>query len=103
MLLKRQNSKTKHLFPGILIVLLACSICARAQYRFDHWTADDGLPQNSVYGIVQTNDGYLWFTTFDGLVRFDGVNFAVFNRNNTKGLTGNRILSLFAEAMTRSG
>ena len=32
---------------------------ARAQYRFDHWTADNGLPQNSVRDIVQTRDGYL--------------------------------------------
>ena len=42
---------------------------AQAQYRFDHWTADNGLPQNSVRDIVQTRDGYLWLTTFDGLVR----------------------------------
>ncbi|CAA9379139.1 MAG: hypothetical protein AVDCRST_MAG74-229 [uncultured Pyrinomonadaceae bacterium] len=75
-----------------------CVTTATAQYRFDHWTADDGLPQNSVYGIVQTNDGYLWFTTFDGLVRFDGVKFAVFNKNNTKGLASNRIQIIFAEA-----
>ena len=32
--------------------------------------------------IVQTRDGYLWFTTFDGLVRFDGVRFTVFNKSN---------------------
>ena len=48
--------------------------------------------------MVQTRDGYLWFTTFDGLVRFDGVKFAVFNKNNTKGLASNRIQSIFAEA-----
>ncbi|MDQ3258498.1 MAG: hypothetical protein M3R15_32220 [Acidobacteriota bacterium] len=42
---------------------------ARAQYRFDHWTADNGLPQNSARDIVQTQDEYLWLATFDGLVR----------------------------------
>ncbi|MBA3786179.1 MAG: hypothetical protein H0X15_11715 [Acidobacteria bacterium] len=82
----------------IVVLFAADAIAVSAQYRFDHWTADDGLPQNSVYGIVQTNDGYLWFTTFDGLVRFDGVKFAVFNKNNTKGLASNRIQSIFAEA-----
>jgi hypothetical protein len=41
-------------------------------YNFSSWTTDDGLPQNSVYAILQTRDGYLWFTTLDGLVRFDG-------------------------------
>jgi ligand-binding sensor domain-containing protein len=45
-----------------LFVLLACAISPRvhmSQYRFDHWTADNGLPQNSVRDIVQTRDGYL--------------------------------------------
>lgn len=71
-----------------------------AQYRFDHWTADNGLPQNSVREIVQTQDGYLWFTTFDGLVRFDGVRFTVFNKSNSPGLPSNRFVSLFED---RSG
>ena len=33
--------------------------------------------------VVQTRDGYVWLTTFDGLVRFAGVRFTVFNRANT--------------------
>ncbi len=70
---------------------------AQAQYRFDSWTADNGLPQNSVYSIQQTPDGYLWLTTLDGLVRFDGVRFTVFNKSNSKGLTTNRFTSLLAE------
>ena len=72
-------------------------ITATAQYRFDSWTADNGLPQNSVYSIVQTADGYLWFTTFDGLVRYDGVRFYVFNKSNSKGLTTNLLTNMFAE------
>ena len=70
----------------------------QAQYRIDHWTADDGLPQNSVYGIVQTGDGYLWLATVDGLARFDGVRFTVFNRSNSPGIVNNRFISLFEAA-----
>jgi len=55
-------------------------------------------PQNSVFSILQTRDGYLWLTTFDGLVRFDGVRFTVFNKGNSAGMASNRLLSLFAEA-----
>jgi signal transduction histidine kinase/ligand-binding sensor domain-containing protein len=71
---------------------------AKAQYRIDHWTADDGLPQNSVYGIVQTRDGYLWLATVDGLARFDGARFTVFNKSNSPGIVNNRFISLFETA-----
>ncbi len=84
-------------------LLLCFCLCfgffeARAQYRFDHWTADDGLPQNSVYGIVQTRDGYLWLATVDGLARFDGVRFTIFNKSNSPGIVNNRFVSLFETA-----
>ena len=39
------------------------------------WNSENGLPQNSVTGITQTPDGYLWVSTQNGLVRFDGVHF----------------------------
>jgi len=71
---------------------------AYAQYRLDHWTADNGLPQNSIRGIVQTRDGYLWLATFDGLVRFDGVRFTVFNKANSPGIISNRFVHLYADA-----
>ncbi|MGH9841532.1 MAG: ligand-binding sensor domain-containing protein [Blastocatellia bacterium] len=80
------------------LCLLAGSAAAQAQYRFDNWTTHNGLPQNSVDAITQTRDGYLWFTTRDGLVRYDGVRFTIFDKSNTKGMTTNRCYSLFEDA-----
>ncbi len=74
-----------------------CATTADAQYRFDHWTVDNGLPQNSVRDILQTRDGYLWLTTFDGLVRFDGVRFTVFNKSNSPGIITNRFVNLYED------
>jgi len=68
---------------------------AYAQYRFDSWTTDNGLPENSVNSIVQTGDGYLWLATFGGLVRYDGMNFKVFTPGNTTGLATSRFLDLY--------
>jgi signal transduction histidine kinase/ligand-binding sensor domain-containing protein len=68
-----------------------------AQYRFDSFTTDNGLPQNGVRGIVQTPDGYLWLTTFDGLVRYDGAKFTVFDKNNSPGISSNRFSMLHIE------
>src|SRR4051812_4684136 len=84
-------------FLSALLVLNLCTTTARAQYRFDHWTADNGLPQNSVFGIVQTRDGYLWLATVDGLARFDGARFTIFNKSNSPGIINNRFVSLFED------
>ena len=71
--------------------------CGGNLNRFESWTNDNGLPQNTVRSVTQTHDGYLWLTTFDGLVRFNGVHFKVFNTNNTKGLISNRFTALYED------
>jgi ligand-binding sensor domain-containing protein len=53
--------------------------------------------KNAVNAIRQTRDGYLWLATYDGLVRFDGLNFTVFNRGNTNGIGDNRFDMLFED------
>ena len=57
----------------------------------ESWTVKDGLPVNAITGLLQSRDGYIWISTFDGLVRFDGVRFTVFNSANSEGLPTNRI------------
>jgi ligand-binding sensor domain-containing protein len=52
-------------------------------YTQRHWTTGDGLPVNSVRDIVQGPQGYLWLATYDGLVRFDGVEFAEMSGGNS--------------------
>ena len=65
-----------------------------ANYLVKAWTPGDGLPQSSITSIAQTPDGYLWMGTFNGLARFDGVRFVVFNPLNTPALRSARIAAL---------
>jgi ligand-binding sensor domain-containing protein len=81
----------------VLLYSVFSTASAQPQYRFDHWTTDNGLPQNSIYGITQTRDGYLWLATVDGLVRFDGLRFTVFDQSNSKGLRSNRFINLYQD------
>jgi ligand-binding sensor domain-containing protein/signal transduction histidine kinase len=69
----------------------------RTPYRIDAWTTENGLPQNSVTSLLQTQDGYLWLGTFSGLVRFDGVRFTLADEGTPGAFTSNRILSLFED------
>lgn len=81
----------------LVLLLVLTTTAAWSQYSFHTWTTDNGLPQNGVRAITQTPDGYLWFTTFDGLVRFDGVQFKTFNKSNTRGIVNNRFTGIFAD------
>src|SRR5688572_29303339 len=60
----------------------------------ESWTVKDGLPDNSINTLLQDRTGYIWAATFDGLVRFDGLRFTVFNSANFEELPSNRIIAL---------
>ena len=65
-----------------------------ARYSVDAWKSRDGLPQNSISAMFQTRDGYLWFGTEEGLVRFDGVRFTVYSSRNTPQFRQNAVEAL---------
>lgn len=67
---------------------------AFAQYHFEHWTTETGLPQNTVRDMVQTRDGYIWIATLGGLARFDGRRFTVFTKVTQPEMRSNRITVL---------
>lgn len=48
-----------------------------ADYLLTSWNQREGLPWGPIYALAQTPDGYLWLPTASGLLRFDGVRFAV--------------------------
>ncbi|MEM9302707.1 MAG: two-component regulator propeller domain-containing protein, partial [Pseudomonadota bacterium] len=58
------------------------------------WDTADGLPHNMVHDVVQTDDGYLWFGTWEGLTRFNGYEFEVFSPENTPGLADRGVRAL---------
>jgi signal transduction histidine kinase/ligand-binding sensor domain-containing protein len=64
-------------------------------YLIDVWQSERGLPRDTVTGIAQTPDGYLWISTLDGLARFDGVRFKIFKASDTPALGSGRIRFLF--------
>ncbi len=65
-----------------------------SRFSIRTWSIAEGLPQGTVRSIIQTRDGFLWFGTEEGLVRFDGVQFTVFDTRNTPGIPHNNITSL---------
>jgi ligand-binding sensor domain-containing protein/signal transduction histidine kinase len=60
------------------------------------WQSENGLPQNTVHSVIQDFEGYVWVATEEGLARFDGINFVVFDRQNTPQLRSNDVRALLA-------
>jgi signal transduction histidine kinase/ligand-binding sensor domain-containing protein len=64
------------------------------------WQTDDGLPDNSVTGVMQTDDGYLWAATIGGLIRFNGAKFEEFSLLHIPGVANRIVRKAFLD---RSG
>jgi diguanylate cyclase (GGDEF)-like protein len=67
---------------------------ALTQYGVQTWGTDAGLPESWATAIRQTRDGYLWIGTQEGLARFDGVRFTVFDKQTTPAMKSHSILCL---------
>ncbi len=67
------------------------------RYQRQTWQVENGLPQDTVHAILQTRNGYLWLATEGGAVRFDGIDFTIYNSQNTPQLQSNDIRSLFED------
>ncbi|AXJ00711.1 PAS domain S-box-containing protein [Cyclonatronum proteinivorum] len=84
---------------GILILALFLqnnpfATDAAPEYVVKQYTIADGLPLNAVQRMVQAKDGFLYITTYDGLVRYDGYEFTTMNMLNAPGLSTNRLRSI---------
>ncbi|MDL2304390.1 response regulator [Bacteroides sp. OttesenSCG-928-D19] len=66
-----------------------------AQYNcsFTHYSAENGLSQNTVMSILQDRKGFMWFASWGGLHKFDGYGFKIYKTDpkNNVGLSHNRI------------
>ena len=96
--------KKKEVIPFLLPLMLWLGLGPAAaldprkdlqEYSVDEYTTADGLPQSSILFVVQSADGYLWLGTYEGLARFDGIRFEVFDKSNLPGLKSNSIKAMF--------
>jgi signal transduction histidine kinase/ligand-binding sensor domain-containing protein/DNA-binding response OmpR family regulator len=93
---------TRGLLAALLMVISGHALALDpslkpSQYILDQWQIPEGLPQNAAVTIARTPDGYLWVGTQEGLARFDGVRFIVFDRSNETAIPNNQILVLHVD------
>ncbi|HXB92485.1 MAG TPA: ATP-binding protein [Puia sp.] len=58
-------------------------------YVVQHFTDENGLPQNSINDLLFDNDGYLWLASQVGLVRFNGSSFKLYYPDDKPAMESN--------------
>ncbi|WNH11907.1 two-component regulator propeller domain-containing protein [Thalassobellus suaedae] len=84
----------------LCLVSFLSKIAAQNPIYFHHLTTDNGLSQSDVNDICQDNQGFMWFATHDGLNKYDGYNFTIYNpdSNNPNSINSNLIFALTADS-----
>ncbi|GBD91430.1 sensor histidine kinase LiaS [bacterium BMS3Abin04] len=82
-------SKTLKLF--LFLTLLNLIVIAQIKIH-KHYDAEDGLVNNQVNRMFQDSKGYIWFSTFDGVSKWDGNHFE--NLQTYNGLLSSAVLDV---------
>jgi ligand-binding sensor domain-containing protein/signal transduction histidine kinase len=96
----KETAMFRALITGLAVSVLALSCNASAlndppaTYTERTWQMQDGLPEQTVQAFAQTKDRYLWIGTTGGLLRFDGAQLVLFDRDNTPAFTENNVFGL---------
>lgn len=70
-------------FITMLILLFYQSVGQQKEYNFINFNSKNGLSSNTVNTILKDKYGFMWFGTEDGLNKFDGINFTVYQHHET--------------------
>ena len=90
---------------GLVLLLLSASASSGAvnnsitsSHSRSIWDHASGFPGGHVFSMTQTADGYLWFGTGNGLVRYDGLRFEFIPRGNSNDLSNGLIPLVLTDA-----
>ncbi len=81
------NTSEKIARKRIIVILLLFSFAISFAQKYTNYTTENGLPSNYIYTILQDAEGFIWFLTDKGMVKFNGKNFKVFTTK--QGLPNN--------------
>jgi signal transduction histidine kinase len=80
----------KRLLLWLILTLTSGLLYAQQDFIVTHYTQNNGLPQNSINDLYWDKNDFLWLSTEEGLVRFDGNSFYTFNISNTPFIKSDR-------------
>lgn len=89
------------IFTCLLLPVIGVAQPADSERIHDHqyvvereFTTENGLPANGVNKIYQDHKGYIWAATYNGLIKYNGSEFKLYNTANLKNLQSNRFTTV---------
>ena len=91
------------------IVILTVCLCFKymaqganvteSNLHFSHISIDNGLSQNTIFAITQDSKGCMWFATHNGVNKYDGYDFTVYQHNpqDTTTIASDRIRTVMTD------
>lgn len=64
----------------------------------DKWSTEDGLISNNLTSVFQSSSNFLWITTFNGIQRFDGISFKLYDKTIISSLSSNGFYKTFEDS-----
>jgi ligand-binding sensor domain-containing protein len=89
--------KSKFLFFIILLFSVSYISAQSTRIKFEHISLEEGLSQSSVTSIVQDEKGFMWFTTIDGLNKYDGYTLKIYYNLDEPGALTDNVLNVLYE------
>jgi signal transduction histidine kinase/ligand-binding sensor domain-containing protein len=86
-------------FSLLLCITFGWATALSQTFQFRNFTELSGLPSSETYHAIQDKTGFVWIATDNGVARFDGDEFVIYNRS--KGLTDNTVFGMFEDGKGR--
>jgi methyl-accepting chemotaxis protein/ligand-binding sensor domain-containing protein len=99
--MKRHQKMTRFLWP--MLAFFSAGLAQDETLRFTHLTVEDGLSQNYIRAIVRDYRGFMWFGTDNGLNRYDGNSFRIYQHDvkDSTSISDNRIACVYEDRKHR--
>jgi len=95
----RKQSYYYYIIALTILIFTSFAGAINRKMQFRHLTTNEGLSHRYVRCMIQDNQGFMWFGTFDGLNRYDGYHFKVYRYqdNDSTSIPSNIIFSLYKD------
>jgi len=74
-------------FLSLFISLLPLQYTGAQDLKFHHITADQGYGFGNIWSVIEDSEGFMWFASEDGLIKYDGYDIITFRNDKTDSTT----------------